>query len=131
MPIRTGGVAGAASMASLRWVLGTEFLPPQSLHPNVQGRWVRTSMLSTVDVVGYSGTVVGTLVMMPQVIRTWRTRRANDVSFWMLTLYFLNCALWLSYGLMISAKPVIVCNGISLGISAAQLCMKVAFGSRR
>ena len=84
-------------------------------------------MVTLVDAVGYSGTLVGTLVMLPQVARTWRTRRAHDVSLWMLALYFVNCALWLSYGLLLGAKPVVLCNAISLVISAAQLWMKFAF----
>jgi MtN3 and saliva related transmembrane protein len=81
-----------------------------------------------VDLVGYTGTVVGTLVMLPQLVKTWRTRRVHDLSFWMLALYVVNCALWLVYGLLISARPVIVCNAIAIVISIVQVWMKLSFG---
>jgi MtN3 and saliva related transmembrane protein len=87
--------------------------------------------MSIVDTVGYTGTVVGTLVMLPQLVKTWRTRQVQDLSLWMLALYFVNCALWLSYGILISARPIVVCNAIALVISAVQVWMKLAFGRIR
>lgn len=50
-------------------------------------------MLPAADIVGYAATVIGTSLMLPQLVRSWKTKRMNDVSSGTLALYFLNCAL--------------------------------------
>lgn len=76
------------------------------------------------QVIGYTAAVIGTSLMLPQVVKTIRTKKVDDVSFVMLVLYFLNCVLWLTYGSLIRAWPVIVCNFIALIISIIQLVLK-------
>jgi len=85
------------------------------------------------DVIGYIAAVVGTLLMLPQVIKIWKTKKVRDLAFGMVLLYFLNCLLWLLYGVMISASPVIIANFIALIISIIQLAFKVKYNyaSRR
>ena len=73
------------------------------------------------NLVGYSATVIGTSLMLPQVYKTFRTKRVEDVSWGMLILYFLNCALWLTYGLLIGSIPLALTNGIALLISCTQM----------
>jgi len=83
-------------------------------------------MLSA-DIVGYAATVVGTSMMMPQVVRSWRTKQMRDVAWGMITLFLLNCLLWLAYGLMIAAPPMVVANAIGFLISLVLLAMKIRF----
>jgi MtN3 and saliva related transmembrane protein len=79
--------------------------------------------------VGYAAAAVGTVLMLPQVIRSWRTRRVNDVSLGMVWLYVANCALWLAYGLMADVRPVSVTNALALVISLVQLALKLRDGA--
>ena len=83
-------------------------------------------MITTV--VGFAAAAVGTSLMLPQVIKSFKTKKAGDVSYGMLMLYFLNCVLWLVYGILISAWPVIICNSIALIISVVQLDLKRRYG---
>ncbi len=80
-----------------------------------------------IDIVGYLAAIVGTSLMLPQVIKSFKTKKVDDISSMMLMLYFLNCCLWLAYGIMISAFPVIICNFIALLISIAQIAIKIKF----
>lgn len=80
------------------------------------------------NVIGYIAVVVGTSLMLPQVVKLWRTKRAADLSLGMTVLYFFNCSLWLIYGLLISATPMIVANGIGLVISVVQVTLKLKYG---
>lgn len=82
-------------------------------------------MLETV--LGYSATVVGTGLMVPQVFKTWRSKRADDVSWGMSGLYFLNCALWFGYGATIDSTPLMLTNGIAGIISVLQIGLKVKY----
>ena len=79
------------------------------------------------EITGYVAAVVGTSLMLPQVIKSIKTKKVDDISSWMLWLYFLNCVLWLAYGIMISAMPVVVCNLVALIISVIQLRLKYQY----
>ena len=76
---------------------------------------------------GYSASVTGTVLMLPQVIRSWRTREVSDVSLGMVWLYVVNCALWLVYGLLAQLRPVWITNAAAFAISLVQLYLKVRY----
>ena len=78
-------------------------------------------------IIGYAATIVGTSLMLPQVIKTLKTKHVDDISFAMLIFYFLNCALWLAYGLLISSIPLILTNFIAMIISIVQIMLKVRY----
>ena len=79
------------------------------------------------NIIGYIATVVGTFLMLPQVIKSFKTKQVKDVSSAMTILYFLNCLLWLAYGLLISAPPVIIANSIGLLVSIVQVSLKIRY----
>ncbi|MFC1741135.1 SemiSWEET family sugar transporter [Nanoarchaeota archaeon] len=76
------------------------------------------------ELIGYTAAVVGTALMLPQVIKIITTKKVRDLSWGTLWLYFFNCTLWLTYGAMIKAMPVVICNFIALIISIIQLTLK-------
>lgn len=79
------------------------------------------------NIVGVSATVVGTSIMLPQIYKSLKTKKVSDISWGMLVLYFLNCLLWLVYGILIVAFPLIATNGIALCISILQIALKVKY----
>lgn len=79
------------------------------------------------EIIGYSAAVIGTSLMLPQIIKSFKTKKVGDLSYGMLILYFLNCVLWLAYGILIWALPVILCNFIALIISVIQIALKVKY----
>jgi MtN3 and saliva related transmembrane protein len=79
------------------------------------------------DIIGYTAAVVGTMLMLPQVIKSWRTKQVDDLSFAMVILYFANCALWLAYGLLVDVRPVVLTNAISMVISVVLLGLKLRY----
>lgn len=84
-------------------------------------------MILLTQIIGFLAAVVGTSLMLPQVFRTVKTKKVNDLSLVMLIFYFLNCSLWLTYGILILAWPVIICNFIALLISIFQLILKFKY----
>ena len=81
------------------------------------------------SIVGYAATVVGTSLMLPQVYKSWRTKSVDDISWGMLVMYFLNCSLWLTYGILINAVPLAVTNALALLISIGQIVLKVRYST--
>ena len=80
-----------------------------------------------VDVIGYSAAIVGTLLMLPQLAKSLKTKKVRDISFAMLVLYFINCILWSAYGFLINALPLLICNLIALAISIVLIIIKIKY----
>ncbi len=80
-----------------------------------------------VNIVGYAGAAVGTTLMLPQAFKSYKTKSVKDLSWGMVILYFINCALWLAYGLMIHATHVALTNAIAVIISVVQIALKMKF----
>lgn len=76
------------------------------------------------------GIVAGTLTTLaylPQVIKTWRSKSADGVSWSMLIILCLGIALWLVYGLYVHDMPVIFANVVTLLLSSIILGLKVRY----
>jgi MtN3 and saliva related transmembrane protein len=67
------------------------------------------------------------MAFLPQVIKTWGTRSAKDLSLVMFLLYCLGVFLWMIYGIMIDELPVILWNIITLILAAVILFFKIKF----
>ncbi len=78
-------------------------------------------------IIGSSATLIGTSLMLPQVIKSFKTKKVEDISYGTLVLYFLNCLLWLMYGILIVALPIVICNFIALIISVLQIFLKIKY----
>jgi MtN3 and saliva related transmembrane protein len=81
-------------------------------------------MISPVSTLGLVAATLTTLAFLPQVVKTWRSRSARDVSTAMFLLLCLGVSLWVAYGLLIKSAPVVVANALTLGLAAAMLAMK-------
>ena len=84
-------------------------------------------MTLIVATLGFTAAAIGTSLMLPQIIKSIKTKKVDDISLGMLILYFLNCLLWLIYGILIVVWPVIVSNFIALIISIIQLVLKIKY----
>jgi MtN3 and saliva related transmembrane protein len=76
------------------------------------------------NIIGAVAGTLTTIAFVPQVLRTWRTRRADDISMGMLLLFTTGVALWEVYGLIIGAPPVIAANGVTLVLAVMMIVLK-------
>ncbi|MBI5120644.1 MAG: SemiSWEET transporter [Rhodospirillales bacterium] len=77
------------------------------------------------DWIGMAGGTLTTLSFVPQVIKTWKSRRTRDISLSMFLAFTLGVLLWLVYGLMIGAWPVILANLLTLLLAGIILYLKL------
>lgn len=75
---------------------------------------------------GYPAAFLTTIAFVPQAWQSWRTRDLSGISLPMYALFTLGVALWLGYGLAISALPIIVANTVTLLLAALVLWLKIA-----
>jgi len=83
--------------------------------------------MSIAEGIGFIAASLTTLGFVPQVIKTWRSRSAADLSFQMVSILFTGVLLWFIYGLMIGDQPIIVANGVTLIFVFLLLFFKLTF----
>ena len=76
---------------------------------------------------GYVAGFCTTVAFLPQVLQTYRTRHAHDISYGMICLLIAGVSLWFIYGLSIGEMPVTYANGITLIFLLMILGMKIYF----
>ena len=62
------------------------------------------------DLFGYVGTFLNTIMLGPQVYKTWKIKQTKDLSLATLIIFVIVCVFWLIYGIMNMALPVIITN---------------------
>ena len=78
-----------------------------------------------ISVLGIVATILSTVSLMPQVIRTWRTRSTDDISAAWLLVALVAMAVWIAYGSLIDARAVILVNVLSVFQCGSILFIKV------
>jgi MtN3 and saliva related transmembrane protein len=78
--------------------------------------------------IGSAAATLTTVAFIPQVWKIFRSRNTADISLGMYALVTLGVALWLTYGILLAAWPIIIANSVTLLIAGAVLVMKLKFG---
>ncbi|MEO7937960.1 MAG: SemiSWEET transporter [Burkholderiaceae bacterium] len=83
--------------------------------------------MPTSETIGYLAATLTTASFVPQVWQTFRTRDVQGISLTMYSIFLIGSSLWLVYGLMSSAWPIVVANGVTAALACAILVMKLRF----
>lgn len=84
-------------------------------------------MLNATEIVGFSAALLGAIHMVPQFIKSIRTKSVKDVSLFMIVLYFFATGLWAVYGYMANSLPVLLGDGFNFLVTCAQLVAKLKY----
>lgn len=79
------------------------------------------------DAVGSIAAFLTTVSFVPQVWQTFRTRDVSGISLGMYSVFTVGIALWLAYGLMLAAWPIVIANAITLLLAMSILVMKLIY----
>ncbi len=80
--------------------------------------------MDATDLLGLTAGAITSLCFMPQLIRGYRTKKLDDISYYMpLTLAF-GMSLWLLYGIVVEKLPIIVANGFGISCCFILIIMK-------
>lgn len=77
--------------------------------------------------IGLIAGLLTSIAALPQVVKTWRSRHARDLSIWQPLLLSLGVALWLIYGMLIGDTPLILANITPLICNLLLTVMKLKF----
>ena len=82
------------------------------------------------ELVGYVAGLLLTFCFLPQVVKTWRVKHADDVSIWMLVLTLSSTVLYEIYAWLLGLWPVIIMNGIFGLLVIAEIGLKLRYDRR-
>jgi MtN3 and saliva related transmembrane protein len=80
---------------------------------------------------GMIGTALSTLSLVPQVIHTWRTRSAADLSATWLAVALVSMLVWISYGTLVAAPAIVWANVLTFLQAGYLLFVKLQNERRR
>ncbi|MBC3884361.1 SemiSWEET transporter [Undibacterium sp. FT31W] len=83
--------------------------------------------MQTTDLIGYIAACLTTGAFIPQAWMTWRRKRAEGVSLGMYVLMVTGIFMWLTYGILLQAWPVIIANIITMLLALFILGMKLIY----
>lgn len=83
--------------------------------------------MQTIDLIGYTAATLTTASFVPQVMQTFKTKDVSGISLWMYSAFTIGIAMWLVYGFLISAWPIVIANVVTLTLAGTILWMKVRY----
>lgn len=83
------------------------------------------------DWIGYAAATLTTASFVPQAWLSFRSRDLSGVSLGMYSVFTLGIALWLGYGLLLQAWPIVLANAVTLVLAGSILVLKLRHGRPR
>jgi len=77
--------------------------------------------------IGYGAATLTTVSFVPQAWLTFRTRDVRGISLGMYGAFTVGVGLWLAYGLLLGAWPIVAANAVTLALALAILLMKLRY----
>ena len=84
--------------------------------------------MDTATIIGFIAAALTTIAFIPQVIRTWKTRDARNLSLPTFIIFSAGIFLWLVYGILIGDGPIIMANTVTFVLGMTLLFLKLRYG---
>jgi MtN3 and saliva related transmembrane protein len=71
--------------------------------------------------------VLTTIAYLPQLIKTWQSKSADDLSWSMLIILCVGIILWLVYGFSVHDIPIVAANIVTFVLASIILVLKIRY----
>ncbi len=71
--------------------------------------------------------VLTTIAYLPQLIKTWQSKSADDLSWSMLIILCAGIILWLVYGFSVHDIPIVAANIVTFVLASIILVLKIRY----
>ena len=79
------------------------------------------------QIIGLAAGICTAASMLPQVIKTIKEKKAEDVSMLMLIILMTGLILWVIYGIKRNDMPIILTNSFSLLVSITMMALRIKY----
>ena len=80
-----------------------------------------------IEFFGYLAAILTTVAFLPQLIKTLKTKKAEDVSLITLIMFITGVGSWIIYGYKISSTPILMANIITFILNLFILISKIYY----
>ncbi len=85
---------------------------------------------SNIEFFGYFAAILTTAAFLPQLIKTLKTKKAEDVSLVTLIMFLCGVFFWIIYGYKISSLPILIANIITFTLNFLILFSKIYYARK-
>jgi MtN3 and saliva related transmembrane protein len=82
---------------------------------------------SSTEIIGIVAGIFTALSLLPQLIKVIQNKKAEDISFFFLSVLFVGLGLWVWYGIRREDLPIVLTNTVSLFINALLLVIGIRY----
>ncbi|MFH1235450.1 MAG: SemiSWEET transporter [Parcubacteria group bacterium] len=82
-----------------------------------------------VDIIGYAAGLLILVSIIPQIVKSWKTKSTKDISLARYLIYVAGVILWLVYGIILVNGPMIIVNSINLILASMVIFLRVKYGN--
>jgi len=83
--------------------------------------------MTIATVIGFVAGTLTTLSFVPQILKTFRSKRCDDLSWGMLLAFTSGVLLWFVYGAFLRSAPIMLANLVTLLLLAWLVVMKIRY----
>tara|TARA_Y100000991_G_scaffold152893_1_gene116076 strand:- start:441 stop:710 length:270 start_codon:yes stop_codon:yes gene_type:complete len=83
-----------------------------------------------IEFFGYFAAILTTAAFLPQLIKTLKTKKADDVSLVTLIMFISGVGSWIVYGYEISSFPILLANIITFILNLLILISKIYYSKK-
>jgi MtN3 and saliva related transmembrane protein len=87
--------------------------------------------MDTNEIIGLIAGILTSSSLLPQLIKTLKERRVEDVSPVMFIMLLAGTGLWAYYGILRNDFPIIITNGFSFLLNVFMLILKVKYSRNK
>lgn len=80
-----------------------------------------------IELLGIIAATITSIASFPQLIKTWKTKKADDLSYGLLIFLITGIGLWIVYGIMIKSIGVMLESAVSLASILGIFTLKVIY----
>ena len=82
---------------------------------------------SQTEIVGIAAGICTSTSLLPQLIKIFKHKKAEDISLFYLIILFIGLGLWIWYGILRVDLPIMVTNGFSLVINGMIIILGIKY----
>lgn len=80
------------------------------------------------DFVGYTAGIINLIHLLPQIIKSFKTKSTTDISLSYTIIHCIGLSLWVLYGFLITSYPVIIMLSIETLFAVYLVILKIKHG---
>ncbi|PKK81514.1 MAG: hypothetical protein CVT47_02020 [Thermoplasmata archaeon HGW-Thermoplasmata-2] len=83
-----------------------------------------------IEIVGFAAAAITSAGFVPQILRGYKTKKLDDISYFMPVVLTAGMSLWLAYGILKNSASIIAANVFAISCNAVLIWMKLRYSRK-